>query len=430
MRRSQSVVSVVLLLTVILLMVMMFVWSVQGKMATFDKPILVTSKGATSGYSYVPFNADTISYQLGVGKATEMRFGFNVVRLEQALTTYEHVTICFLLKCGSIQTYCQLFIRFDPSTNNYQVKSESRAYGGTPNSTSWTNISANTWYWCDFIITYATIPPQSGNNLNVLAIIYTDYNRKTQLCATPQTFSSTNPTFTSNWHYISVRGSDTIGSNELSLLISPIGYRENNDGAGYGAGIDMNVHHLTRYSSLVPWPYISTAFNIHEVESLTLLNIIETDSMEKPAFVDSSVAGSGTTQYATTGGNFETYLSAALADIADGLDDLLSLPTADFYLGGILQPVADLLNTLINDLISPSFEFVTDSIVNVFKSIILSIAYIIDEICYAARDVFEDNITGVVNWIHSILNVSILESFDVGDKIGQIVGSLIDDISV
>jgi len=146
------------------------------------------------------------------------------------------------------------------------------------------------------------------------------------------------------------------------------------------------------------------------------------------AYEDNSVAGTETPQTPVGATDFSD-LESIFSNIADELDKVLTLPTASFELPTPFEPIASMINDFCNNLISPSFEFITDCILDGFKALVNSGAYLLEQLTYGLRDIGINNIDTILSWIKTnLINVTAYQPATYNVDVGQYMYNIIDTI--
>jgi hypothetical protein len=70
------------------------------------------------------------------------------------------------------------------------------------------------------------------------------------------------------------------------------------------------------------------------------------------------------TDQSSSAGTLGDTLTTAIDTLADTLDDVITIPTANFTLPAPFDGLADLLNDIVNDMIAPGFEMISDVIIH------------------------------------------------------------------
>lgn len=177
------------------------------------------------------------------------------------------------------------------------------------------------------------------------------------------------------------------------------------------------------------WSYYTKSAYCLSKDMIKVDNIAEFLSLQE-SYEDNHVDGSETPQVPVGASQFSD-LESIFELVADELDKVLTIPQADFSLPDPFQPIADIINDLFNNIIGKSFELVTDSIIDMAKALLTSIAFMLEECFYGLRDIGVNNISSIATWFKSnVVDVSPYQpntyNYPLGTKLSAIV-SIIDE---
>lgn len=115
--------------------------------------------------------------------------------------------------------------------------------------------------------------------------------------------------------------------------------------------------------------------------------------------------GDSTVQDTETGISFGDYFDDMFTTLADNLDNVLTLGNMTVNLKGILSPLNDPLNKILA-LVNDGFELSTDAIISVFKALLESGTWIIEQLHTGLKDLVDDEINPILSWIVDSLDTT------------------------
>lgn len=304
---------------------------------------------------------------------------------------------------GSDSAVMQLFVRIDfkNSTGKANANVEIYEYGVGWQSGTPAEINIGDWYYV--VIDVLGIGDTPAMSTYVYMGIFGNYDRTGLIVSKNYTFVS-DVQVEKVWGTTSVYWPFINEEEVIEWMFGPIVIRVSDETTSTSDSIIIRATSGFEYLTLDE----NSDAGLNVLDTRYTINDIE---LEDIYVDDDSLSGSNTDQSGfdggSTTGSFSDLIYTELSTLASNIDQTLTLPEFDIYIGGLLQPVADMLNVLGNSILIPGFEFATDSILEVIKYLVINVASISDIIIDNASTFVEDSADDFLNWCKTILNIKV-----------------------
>lgn len=119
------------------------------------------------------------------------------------------------------------------------------------------------------------------------------------------------------------------------------------------------------------------------------------------------------------------YLYPRVLSIANTIDSSITIPNVDLTSNNPLVDTFFLcINFLTNDVIGPSFEIVTDVIIETLKVIIVNVAAIADATIESVKDLIETNLPNFISWSKNIIEIKFDNYHDFTTSANEVLSEL------